>query len=72
MEVSNLVQEALRDFAAFKNETGFIFPDLRSQFAGVAEIAAFAGILDFRFANVVNQVLKGGNGHHRYSVLVHR
>jgi hypothetical protein len=54
MEVSNLVREALRDFGTFKSEPEFHFPDLRKAAPG-AELSAFAGNLDLRFVNVINQ-----------------
>jgi hypothetical protein len=56
MEVTDLMREAMRDYELYKNEPGFIFPDVRREFSGdPVDLASFAANLDMRFVNVVNQ-----------------
>lgn len=56
MDVTEIIQEAYRDYDALARDPDYRHVDARSSFIRAEDVNAFASTLDLRFTNVINQV----------------
>lgn len=56
MDVSEVIQEAYRDYETLSRDPDVLPTDVRRAYAAADDVGSLAAALDMRFVNVMNQV----------------
>ena len=56
MDVSEVIQEAYRDYETLSRDPDVLPTDVRAAYSTAEQVGPFAATLDMRFVNVLNQV----------------